>query len=258
MMHSIWLPSDDLLSSTAKSKFPEVMNIGLIFGCLIAVGTLSGCGPSPTFDWQGYSGNMLLVQKARGGNGDGVVTQSKIPAVFGIGGWEGGNHMKRVLEPLASEIKFSDSRAIAFGRWPDIMESIKKQHLDGHPIILIGYSAGCSDVLRISNILDKAHIPVGLILIDATYLGSGMFRPTLEGIQDVDIIPSNVYMVENYVTRSPFGGRDLATRNFKNPEHTKFRNFYLNCSHLNLLYKKYSDWYAASVLAIMNEYSRKY
>jgi hypothetical protein len=234
------------------------MNTETILGCLIAVAALSSCGPSPAYDWKGYSLNMPLVQPARGSNRAYSNTGSKTPAIFGIGGWEGGNHMERVVGPLSSEVKFSDSRTIAFGQWPDVMEAIKDQHLNGHPIILIGYSAGCSDALKISNILDNAHVPVGLILMDATYLGSGMFKPTLNGIQNVDMIPGNVYMVENYVTHSPFGGRYLTTRDLKNPENTKFRNTLIRCIHLNLLLKKYSDQYAASVRAIMDEYSRRY
>ncbi len=240
----------------AKINFPTVMNTRIILGCLIAVGTLSGCGPSPAFDWEGYSRNMPSAQKARSKNSDGFATKSKTPAIFGIGGWEGGDHMERVVRPLASEVKPSDTQTIAFGRWPDVMETIKRRHLDGQPIILIGYSAGCSDALRISSILDKAHVPVGLILMDATYLGSGMFEPAVSGIQNVDMIPGNVYMVENYVTYSPFGGRDLTARDIKNPERTKFRNIFIHCSHLNLLFEKYCDRYAASVRAIMNEYSR--
>ena len=235
----------------AKSVFSAVAKTGIVLGCLIAVGALSSCGSSPAFDWQGYSQNMSSTQKARG-------TNSKSPAIFGIGGWEGGNHMNRVVGPLALREKFSDCKVVAYGRWTDIMEPIKRQHVDGHPIIIIAYSAGCSDALRISNILEKARIPVGLIFLDATYLYSGMFKPSVEGIENVTTIPGNVYMIENYVTPSPFGGRDLTTQNFQDPERTKFRNNYLWTSHLNLLHKKYIVRYAASVRSIMNEYSGRY
>ncbi len=237
--------------SLAKSAFSAVAKSGNVLGCLIAVGALSSCGSSPAFDWAGYPQDMSLTQKASG-------TSSKNPAIFGIGGWEGGNHMDRVVGPLAQREKFSDCQVVAYGRWTDIMEPIKRQHVDGHPIIIIAYSAGCSDALRISNILEKARIPVGLIFLDATYLHSGMFKPSVEGIENVTTIPGNVYMIENYVTPSPFGGRDLTTQNFQDPERTKYRNNYLWTSHLNLLGEKYIVQYAASVRSIMNEYSGRY
>lgn len=241
----------------AKSIVSAVINSRIVLGCLVAVGCLSSCGTSPAFDWQSYTQSMPLAQQGRGTNSQGFISNPKSPVIFGIGGWEGKNHMTRVIGPLTSRVAFSDSKVIAFEQWPDIMESIKRQHLDGHPIIIIAYSAGCSDALSISNILEKSNIPVGLILMDATYLGSGMFKPSVEGIENVTTIPGNVYMVENHVTHSPFGGRDLTTQNFQNPERTKFRNNYIRCSHLNLLFEKYSDQYAASVRSIMNEYSRR-
>lgn len=237
--------------SLAKSVFSAVAKTGIVLGCLIAVGALSSCGSSPAFDRQGYSQNISLTQKARGSNG-------RYPAIFGIGGWEGGNHMDRVVRPLALREKFSDCQVVAYGRWMDIMEPIKRQHVDGHPIIIIAYSAGCSDALRISNILEKSRIPVGLIFLDATYLYSGMFKPSVEGIEDVTTVPGNVYMIENYVTPSPFGGRDLTTQNFQDPVRTKFRNNYIWTSHLNLFNKKYIVRYTASVRSIMNEYSGRY
>jgi len=233
-------------------------HMGLIPGCLIAFGALVGCGTSPAFDWQGYTKNMTSARIAGSRTSAGAESGSKAPAIFGIGGWEGGDHMKMILKPIAARIKLSESRAIAFKRWPDIMEDIKDHHLNGRPVILIGYSAGCSDALRISNILDRAHVPVGLILIDATYLHSGMFKPTVEGIENVGMIPGNVYMVENYVTPSPFGGRGLAASDLKNPARTKFRNISITGTHLNLLFKKYNDRYAASVRAIMSEYPARY
>ena len=235
------------------------MNIGMILGCLIVPGTLGSCGPSPSFDWRGYAQNTSLARKAGSGNGGGALSGSKAPAIFAIGGWEGGDHMKMILEPLASRMRLSASRAIAYKQWPGVMESIRDHHLNGHPVILIGYSAGCSDALRISNILDQAQIPAGLILIDATYLYSGMFKPTVEGIENVGMIPGNVHMVENYVTPSPFGGRSLGASDLKDPSRTKFRNIPIHGSHLNLLlFKKYNERYAASVRAIMSGYSERF
>lgn len=227
------------------------MKAWTIYGWLTAAVMLSSCGPRPTFDWETYSRSMATSHRAN-------TSTSKSPAIYAFGGWEGGTHMDRIVQPLVTEVKPSDARAIAYGQWPGIMEDIKKQHLSGHPIILIGYSAGCSDVVSISNILEKTQVPVGLVLMDATYLGSGMFKPSLQGIPNVGMIPGNAYMVENYVTYSPFGGRNLTTNDFKNPGRTKFRNIFINCAHLNLLLEKYRGRYAESVRAILNEYPGKH
>lgn len=201
---------------------------------------------------------MPLGQKGSGRNIKNSITNVKTPAIYGFSGWGGGNRIVEIVDPLVSRVKVSDSRSISFRRWPDVMGTIKEQYLAGHPVILIGHSAGCSDVLEVSNVMEKADIPVGLILIDAIYLRSGFFKPNVKGIQNSNMIPGNVYMVENYVTDSTWGGRNITNHDLKNPARTKIHNVFIKTAHLNLLHEKYSDQYAASTRTILDEYSRKH
>lgn len=242
----------------AKSNFLKVIRTGIFLGCLTAAGSLTSCGISPSFDWEGYSQNVALERKASGTKINSSASNSRTPAIYGFSGWGGGNRIVEIVDPLVARVKVSDSQSMAFGRWPDVMGRIKSQYLAGHPVILVGHSAGCSDVLSVSNVLEKANIPVGLILIDAIYLRSGLFKPSVKGLQNVGMVPGNVYRVENYVTDSTWGGRDLTNSDLKNSARTKFKNIFISTAHLNLLGENYSTQYAESANSLLDEYSRRY
>jgi hypothetical protein len=234
------------------------MKTGFFLGCLTAVCLLSGCGSSSSFDWQGYSRNMTFVQEAGGSHTGNRSTNARTPAIYGFSGWGLRNRIAEVVDPLVSRVEVSDSESAYPGRWQDVMEKIKGQYLAGHPVILVGHSAGCSDAVEVANVLEESNIPVGLLFLDAIHLRTGYFQPNVKDLDHSDLIPGNVYMVVNYVTDSIWRGRNLADSDLKKPERTKVNNVFIRTAHLNLLDDKYSDRYAESIRTIVDEYSSKH
>jgi len=230
-------------------KFRTKLTIGIILAGLTA-----GCSlPKPKFDMKTYADNFWkksssVADKLTFWNNQEPSSYS--PAIYGFGGLAvfGDGQTDNVLANICPTLEVSDCHYHKLGKWPKIMHRIKYQYKTGHPIIFIGHSAGCGEAVNVANELKKIGMPIGMIFLDASYLNSGLYKPNCK-------IPSNVYRIENYISKGPYKGKELEDSDFEgnNLMKAKSFNFRLNTSHVGMT-KKFQDEYIDSVQRILSDY----
>lgn len=87
-----------------------------------------------------------------------------------------------------------------------ISQQLKLAHLKGQKIVILGYSQGGFQAVKIAHALDKLHTPVQLLVTIAAG-GKGRWLPTQWGFNP-RVIPSNVVKALNYFSLSDLLGTD--------------------------------------------------
>ena len=93
------------------------------------------------------------------------------PFVVGVDGW-GSNSLKSVGERMGEDMRLP-VKISRVHYWRNVLNDVERAYDEGRKIFLIGYSAGCHQIKKVSDNLAQKRISVDtVIFLDPTYTSS--------------------------------------------------------------------------------------
>lgn len=119
------------------------------------------------------------------------------PRIALVHGLMAGDHMRRHLLQFVRDAGFEDATLYA-NHWPPrlIAKDLAVAAKAGRPIVLIGYSQGGSQIVKVANRLEKMGVQVNFAVSVAAG-GHGRIHPAQWGF-DMRTIPANVERYLNF------------------------------------------------------------
>lgn len=130
------------------------------------------------------------------------------PRIALIHGLFAGSHMQRNLLRFLREAGHADSSLYSNHLPPArIADSLAEAATAGRPVVLIGYSQGGFQAIKVARLLARRGIPVAL-LVTAASGGKGRWWPPQWALHDVRSIPDNVRLCLNFFSLGDTLGSD--------------------------------------------------